>query len=49
MKGDFVLVGDIVLSTIVLQYKALESNFEEIAKDYNPNWMSAVEIIDDDT
>ena len=27
----------------------MEGSFEEIARDYSPNWMSGVEIIDDDT
>ena len=48
-RGDFILVGDLVRSMTLLQYKTMEGSFEEIAKDYNPNWMSAVEIIDDDT
>ena len=47
-RGDFILVGDLVRMNL-LQYKTMEKSFEEIAKDYNPNWMSAVEIIDDDT
>ena len=47
-RGDFILVGDLVRMKL-LQYKTMEGSFEEIAKNYNPNWMSAVEIIDDDT
>merc|ERR1711879_279493 len=27
----------------------MEGSFEEISRDYSPNWMTAVEIIDDDT
>jgi DNA damage-binding protein 1 len=27
----------------------MEGSFEEIARDYSPNWMTAVEILDDDT
>ena len=48
-RGDFILVGDLVRSMTLLQYKTMEGSFEEIARDYSPNWMSAVEIIDDDT
>lgn len=48
-KGDFVLVGDLMRSMTVLAYKPLEGNFDEMARDYQPNWMSAVEILDDDT
>ncbi|KAK2722376.1 DNA damage-binding protein 1-like [Artemia franciscana] len=48
-KGDFVVVADLMRSITVLQHKIMEGSFDEIARDYNPNWMSAVEIIDDDT
>ncbi|CAH1785310.1 unnamed protein product [Owenia fusiformis] len=48
-KGDFILVGDLMRSMNLLAYKPVEGNFEEIARDFNPNWMSAVEILDDDT
>jgi len=36
-------------SMTLLQYKSMEGTFEEIARDYNPNWMTAIEIVDDDT
>lgn len=36
-------------SMTLLQYKQLEGSFEEIARDYDPNWMTGVEILDDDT
>merc|ERR1711881_238718 len=48
-SGDFILVGDMVRSMIVLQYKTMEGSFEEIARSFDPNWMTAVEILDDDT
>lgn len=48
-NGDFILVGDLVRSMTLLQYKTMEGSFDEIARDYSPNWMTAVEIIDDDT
>ncbi|CAG9859415.1 unnamed protein product [Phyllotreta striolata] len=48
-KGDFILVGDLMRSMTLLQYKTMEGSFEEIARDYNPNWMTAIEILDDDT
>ncbi|XP_042599290.1 DNA damage-binding protein 1-like [Cyprinus carpio] len=47
-KGDFILVGDLMRSVLLLAYKSMEGSFEEIARDFNPNWMSAVEILDDD-
>ena len=48
-SGDFILLGDLVRSITLLQYKTMEGSFEEIARDYSPNWMTAVEILDDDT
>ncbi|XP_065284154.1 DNA damage-binding protein 1-like [Dermacentor albipictus] len=48
-KGDFVLVGDLMRSMCLLAYKPLEGSFEEIARDYQTNWMTSVEILDDDT
>ena len=27
----------------------MEGSFEEIARDFSPNWMTSVEILDDDT
>ncbi|XP_064600976.1 DNA damage-binding protein 1-like [Liolophura sinensis] len=47
-KGDFILVGDLMRSVTLLAYKPMDGQFEEIARDFNPNWMSAVEIIDDE-
>nr|CAI5832421.1 unnamed protein product [Callosobruchus analis] len=47
-KGDFILIGDLMRSMTLLQYKTMEGSFEEIARDYNPNWMTAIEILDDD-
>lgn len=35
-------------SITLLQYKQMEGSFEEIARDYQPKWMTAVEILDDD-
>ncbi|XP_070551484.1 DNA damage-binding protein 1-like [Ptychodera flava] len=48
IKGDFILVGDLMRSITLLRYKPMEGSFEEIARDYNPNWMSSIEILDDD-
>ncbi|XP_018018027.1 DNA damage-binding protein 1 [Hyalella azteca] len=47
-KGDFVLIGDLMRSMALLQYKTLEGNFEEIARDYEPNWLTCIEILDDE-
>lgn len=48
-KGDFILVGDLMRSITLLQHRQMEGSFEEIARDYDPKWMTAVEILDDDT
>ncbi|KAK4488128.1 hypothetical protein RD792_003870 [Penstemon davidsonii] len=47
-RGDFVVVGDLMKSISLLIYKHEEGAIEERARDYNENWMSAVEILDDD-
>lgn len=49
VSGDFILVGDLVRSVTLLQYKTMEGSFEEISRDFSPNWMTAIEILDDDT
>ena len=48
-KGDFILVGDLTRSIVLLQYKSMEGSFEEIANDHSANWMTAIEILDHDT
>ncbi|KAH8952399.1 hypothetical protein BDL97_09G083300 [Sphagnum fallax] len=48
-RGDFIVVGDLMKSISLLIYKPEEGAMEERARDYNANWMTAVEILDDDT
>eukprot|EP00959_Pyramimonas_sp_CCMP1952_P338317 7085006-Pyramimonas_sp.AAC.1 len=36
-------------SISLLMYKAEEGVIEDRARDYNANWMTAVEVLDDDT
>lgn len=48
-KGDFVLVGDLMRSVTLLLYKPVEGSIELIAHDFSPNWMMAIEILDDET
>ena len=48
-RGDFILVGDLMKSISLCVYKPLEGMIEEIARDFNANWMTAIGIIDDDT
>ncbi|KAI5671045.1 hypothetical protein M9H77_11409 [Catharanthus roseus] len=47
-RGDFIVVGDLMKSISLLIYKHEEGAIEERARDYNANWTSAVEILDDD-
>ncbi|KAJ8762650.1 hypothetical protein K2173_010671 [Erythroxylum novogranatense] len=47
-RGDFIVVGDLMKSISLLIYKHEEGAIEERARDYNANWMSAIEILDDD-
>ncbi|KAF9666475.1 hypothetical protein SADUNF_Sadunf16G0233100 [Salix dunnii] len=47
-RGDFIVVGDLMKSISLLIYKHEEGAIEERACDYNANWVSAVEILDDD-
>ncbi|XP_031549547.1 DNA damage-binding protein 1-like [Actinia tenebrosa] len=48
-KGDFILVGDLMRSMTLLVYLPMEGSLQEIAHDFSPKWMTAVEILDDDT
>ncbi|KAL2914374.1 hypothetical protein HK105_206146 [Polyrhizophydium stewartii] len=54
VRGDFVLVGDLIKSVTLLQFNPSPSDnggarLEEIARDYDSVWMTALEAIDDDT
>ncbi|KAJ3326837.1 DNA damage-binding protein 1a, partial [Blyttiomyces sp. JEL0837] len=48
VRGDFILVGDLMKSVTVLQYQQRSKTLLEIAKDYAGAWTTAVEAIDDD-
>ncbi|KAK3726388.1 hypothetical protein QZH41_016253 [Actinostola sp. cb2023] len=48
-KGDFILVGDLMRSMTLLLYVPMEGSLQEIAHDFSPKWMTALEILDDDT
>jgi DNA damage-binding protein 1 len=48
-KNDFILVGDMMKSCQVYTFKPETSQFETVAKDYSPIWLSSIEILDDDT
>ena len=45
---EFAVAGDLMKSMALLLYKAEESQLELRAKDYASNWMTAVEMLDDD-
>ncbi|KAK1309389.1 DNA damage-binding protein 1 [Acorus calamus] len=47
-RGDFIVVGDLMKSISLLMYKHEEGRFEELAHDRHMNWITAVEILDDD-
>jgi len=48
-RGNICAVGDLMRSVSVLHWNAGNNEFSEIARDYSPNWMTALEIMDDDT
>lgn len=45
-KDNIVVVGDLLRSVCVLRYKASDGSLEEIARDFNSNYMRSVEIGD---
>lgn len=47
-RGNFCAVGDLMRSVSVLHWNSGSKEFSEIARDYSPNWMTALEILDDD-
>ena len=47
-RGEFALVGDLMRSVSLLAYRPLDGALEEIARDYNAHWMSAVAMLGDE-
>jgi DNA damage-binding protein 1 len=45
--GDCLIVGDLVRSISLLKYRSTENTLEEIARDFNSNFMRAVEILEE--
>lgn len=45
-SGDLLVVGDLVRSITILQYKPVENLLEESARDFNVHMMRSVEIIE---
>lgn len=48
-RGHLILMGDLMRSMSLFSYKPLQAHFEEVARDFNPAWMTEVEILDDET
>ena len=49
VKNNYAAVGDLMQSITLLQINEEEHDLlEEVARDYTPNWMSAVEILSDE-
>ncbi|PSC68559.1 DNA damage-binding 1 [Micractinium conductrix] len=48
-RGDLVVVGDLMKSIQLLAWKGQDGSLELRARDFSPNWMSAVTVLDDDT
>ncbi|KAI0567462.1 Mono-functional DNA-alkylating methyl methanesulfonate [Gracilaria domingensis] len=51
LRGDFVLVGDVMRSISVLSCRKIGDNYrlEQLARDYEVVWVMAIEMLDDDT
>ncbi|KAI8927951.1 mono-functional DNA-alkylating methyl methanesulfonate N-term-domain-containing protein [Entophlyctis helioformis] len=47
-RGDFVLVGDLMKSVTLLALNAQTGCLEEVARDHDTSWMTAVGMVDDD-
>jgi len=48
-RGDFILVGDLMKSIALLQCSDPADGINELARDFNANWMTSVAFLDDDT
>eukprot|EP00871_Galdieria_phlegrea_P002229 jgi/Galph1/3006/GphlegSOOS_G1662.1 len=46
--GDFILVGDLVRSVSLLAYKPMNGTIEEVARDFDPSWVTVIEMLDID-
>lgn len=46
--GDFIIVGDLMKSMILLKYSSIQGTLEEIARDLDSNWMTAVNVLGDE-
>jgi DNA damage-binding protein 1 len=46
---DYILVADLMKSVTCLYYDVIDKNFTERSRDYETNWMTALESIDENT
>lgn len=45
--NNFIIIGDLMKSISLLEYKPLSGTIEEIARDYNSNWMCSIFALDE--
>ncbi|KAI8908190.1 UV-damaged DNA-binding protein 1A [Powellomyces hirtus] len=48
VRGDFVLVGDLMKSVKVLQYNSQDDTLTKLAQDHDSVWITGLEAVDDD-
>ncbi len=48
-KGDFILVGDLMRSMMVLRFDSVASKLVVVSRDYGPSWVTAVEFLGQDS
>jgi DNA damage-binding protein 1 len=48
VRGDLIVVGDLMRSMSVLVHRPATGEIEEVARDFDSNWMTAVAALDDD-
>lgn len=49
VRGDLILVGDLMKSVSLLRYNGETGQIEDVAADRATNWMTAVDFLDEDT
>ncbi|KAJ3288595.1 DNA damage-binding protein 1a [Borealophlyctis nickersoniae] len=48
VRGEFILVGDMIKSVTLLRYNPADDSLELVARDNDPTWVTAADMIDDD-
>jgi DNA damage-binding protein 1 len=48
-RGDFIVVGDLMKSVSLHIFRPDTCEIEDLARDYNSNWVTTLDILDDDT